>query len=104
MRPFRPARTRSPVPDMSSADAKRLYQQALGDAVDDARAHAEALAKATGRTLGAITTIAEGGRQPVPIYRRRRRRRFDADRRRPAGDDRDGDRHVRAALSAQQSK
>ncbi len=57
-------------PDMSAADAKGLYQQALGNAVDDARAHAEALAKATGRTLGAVTTIAEGGgSQPVPMYR-----------------------------------
>ena len=55
---------------MSAADAKRLYRQALGNAVDDARAHAEALAKATGRTLGAVTTIAEGGgSQPIPMYR-----------------------------------
>ena len=57
-------------PDMSAADAKRLYQQALGNAVADARAHAEALAKATGRTLGAVTTIAESGSsEPMPMYR-----------------------------------
>ena len=57
-------------PDMSAADTKRLYQQALGNAVDDARAHAEALAKATGRTLGSVTAIAEGGgAEPMPMYR-----------------------------------
>src|SRR5262245_14180505 len=57
-------------PDMSAADAKRLYQQALGNAVDDARAHAEALAKATGRSLGAVTAVVEGGgSEPAPMYR-----------------------------------
>jgi uncharacterized protein len=56
-------------PDLRGADAKRLYQQALGGAVGDARAHAEALAKAAGRTLGEITAIAEGGPEPVPMYR-----------------------------------
>ena len=56
-------------PDLRSVDAKRLYQDALRDAVSDARAHAEALVKAAGRTLGAITAIAEGGAEPVPVYR-----------------------------------
>lgn len=57
-------------PDMSAADGKRLYQQALGRAVDDARAHAEALAKATGRSLGSVTAVVEGGgSEPVPMYR-----------------------------------
>ncbi len=57
-------------PDLSAADAKRLYQQALGNAVDDARAHAEALAKATGRTLGSVTAISEGGgAEPMPMFR-----------------------------------
>jgi uncharacterized protein YggE len=56
-------------PDLSSANAKRLYQQALGDAVADARAHAEILARAAGRSVGAITSMTEGGAQPVPVYR-----------------------------------
>ena len=52
-------------PDLSSADAERLYEQALGNAVANARAHAEVLAKAAGSTLGAVTAIVEGGVQPV---------------------------------------
>jgi len=57
-------------PDLSAADAKRLYEQALGSAVDDARAHAETLAKAAGRSLGAVTAIVEGGgSEPMPMYR-----------------------------------
>jgi uncharacterized protein YggE len=52
-------------PDLSSADAERLYERALGNAVANARAHAEVLAKAAGRTLGAVTAIVEGGVQPV---------------------------------------
>ncbi len=57
-------------PDLSTADSKRLYGQALGNAVNDARAHAEALAKATGRTLGSVTAISEsGGAEPMPMYR-----------------------------------
>ena len=56
-------------PDLRSSDAKRLYRDALGDAVSDARSHAEALASASGRTLGAITTSAEGGAEPGPVYR-----------------------------------
>jgi uncharacterized protein YggE len=56
-------------PDLSVADAKRLYRQALGAAVADARAHADALAAASGRTLGAVASIVEGGSEPVPTYR-----------------------------------
>jgi hypothetical protein len=48
-------------PGLSSSNADALYRQALADAVDDARARAEALAKAAGRSLGPITTIVEGG-------------------------------------------
>jgi uncharacterized protein len=58
------------APDLSAADGKRLYRQALKNAVDDARAHAEALAKATGRSLGAATAVVEGaGAEPMPMYR-----------------------------------
>jgi uncharacterized protein len=57
-------------PQMSQSDADRVYRKALAAAVDDARLRAEALAKAAGRTLGPITSIAEGGSQPIPYYER----------------------------------
>ena len=57
-------------PDMSSSDTNRLYRQALAAAVSDARLRAETLAKAAGRTLGAIMSVVEGGGQPVPVYGR----------------------------------
>jgi uncharacterized protein YggE len=57
-------------PGLSSSNAEALYRQALAKAVDDARLNAEALAKAAGRSLGAITTIVEGGAsQPQPLFR-----------------------------------
>ena len=57
-------------PGLSSSNAEALYRQALAKAVADARLNAEALAKASGRSLGSITTIVEGGgSQPVPMYR-----------------------------------
>ena len=63
-------------PGLSSSNAEALYRQALAKAVADARLNAEALAKAAGRSLGAITTIVEGGAVAVPsrcIARKRRR-------------------------------
>ena len=57
-------------PGLSSSDADALYRQALARAVDDARLRAAVLAKAAGRSLGAITTIVEGGAQgPIPYER-----------------------------------
>ena len=57
-------------PGLSSSNAEALYRQALAKAVADARLNAEVLAKAAGRSLGAITTIVEGGAsQPTPLYR-----------------------------------
>ncbi|HLG07510.1 MAG TPA: SIMPL domain-containing protein [Gaiellaceae bacterium] len=56
-------------PGMSSSNAEALYRQALAKAVAEARARAEVLAKAAGRSLGEITAIVEGGAQPVPVYR-----------------------------------
>jgi uncharacterized protein len=57
-------------PGLSSSNAEALYRKALAKAVADARLNAEALAKAAGRSLGAITTIVEGGAsQPEPLYR-----------------------------------
>src|SRR5262245_47465840 len=57
-------------PGLSSSNAEALYRQALAKAVDAARLNAEALAKASGRSLGSITTIVEGGADsPEPMYR-----------------------------------
>ena len=58
-------------PGLSSSNAEALYRQALGNAVDDARLNAQALAKAAGRSLGPITAIVEGGVSggPEPLYR-----------------------------------
>ena len=56
-------------PGLSSSNAEALYRQALAKAVADARLRAEVLAKASGRSLGPITTIVEGGASPEPLYR-----------------------------------
>lgn len=58
-------------PVMSSKNAEALYRQALAKAVDEARARAEVLAKAAGRSLGAIHAIVEGGgSEPIPYAAR----------------------------------
>lgn len=49
------------------ADLEVQYQKALADAVANARARGEVLAKAAGQTLGAVTSIVEGG-SPSPIF------------------------------------
>src|SRR5262249_7702733 len=57
-------------PGLSSSNAEQLYRQALAKAVDAARLNAEALAKASGRSLGSLTTIVEGSSaSPEPMYR-----------------------------------
>jgi len=48
-------------PSLSRSDAEELYRQALERAVEDAKRRAEVLAGATGRDLGAVKAIAEGG-------------------------------------------
>ena len=57
-------------PGFTSTGAEALYRRALAQAVDQARARAEVLAKAADRSLGSITAIVEGGAQPVPMYDR----------------------------------
>lgn len=57
-------------PGLSSSNAEGLYRQALAKSVDEARARADVLAKAAGRTLGPITSIVEGGAQPGPVFDR----------------------------------
>ena len=55
-------------PSLSSSDQTKLYLQALKAAVADAREKAEALAGASGRSLGKVTTVTEsGGFAPVPM-------------------------------------
>jgi len=56
-------------PGLSSSNAEALYRAALAKAVDGARLRAEALARASGRSLGPITSIVEAGAQPTPLYR-----------------------------------
>jgi uncharacterized protein YggE len=57
-------------PGLSSTNAEELYRQALAKAVDAARLNAGALAKASGRSLGSIKAIVEGGADsPEPMYR-----------------------------------
>ena len=58
-------------PGMGRSDAEKLYREALSKAVADARARADVLAKAAGRSLGAITSISESGATPVPYYAER---------------------------------
>jgi len=58
-------------PGLSSSNAEELYRSALAKAVTDARLRAEVLAKASGRSLGPITTIVEGGAaMPAPYAER----------------------------------
>ena len=49
-------------------DLEAQYQKALADAVANARARGEVLAKAAGQTLGAVASIVEGGSAPSPIF------------------------------------
>jgi uncharacterized protein len=58
-------------PGLSSSNAEELYRKALADAVDEARARAQVLAKASGRSLGEISSIVEGGGStPLPYAER----------------------------------
>lgn len=54
-------------PSLVSADRSALYLRALEAAVADARAKAQVLAAAGGRSLGKVTAIVEGGGSPPPI-------------------------------------
>ncbi len=55
-------------PSLDVSDQTALYRDALHKAVDNARLKAQALADATGLTLGAVQTVTEGGSAaPFPI-------------------------------------
>jgi uncharacterized protein len=55
-------------PSLTHAKPAELYRQALRAAVGEARASAQALAAASGLTLGRITGVIEGGAAPTPLY------------------------------------
>jgi uncharacterized protein YggE len=55
-------------PSLTRSDADALYRKALAKAVDDAKVRAEILAKASGRSLGRVTAIAESGSAPPVPY------------------------------------
>ena len=58
-------------PGLSSSNAEELYREALADAVAEARERAQVLAKASGRSLGEISSIVEGGGStPIPYAER----------------------------------
>ncbi len=55
-------------PSLDVADQASLYRDALHKAVDNAKLKAQALADATGLSLGAVVTVTEGGSAtPFPI-------------------------------------
>ena len=54
-------------PSLSRGDQTALYRQALKTAVENARATAQALAAASGLSLGRVTAIVEGGGAPQPL-------------------------------------
>lgn len=53
-------------PDLTRSDQDALYRQALKAAMADAKLKAEAIASAGGISLGAVTTVVEGG-SPTPL-------------------------------------
>jgi uncharacterized protein len=58
-------------PGLSSRNAEELYRQALAEAVEQARERARVLARASGRGLGEISAIVEGGGSgPIPYAAR----------------------------------
>jgi uncharacterized protein YggE len=58
-------------PSLRVSDNQAQYRAAVSDAMDDARARAQALAAKAGLTLGApIAIVDTGGGYPVPIYGR----------------------------------
>ena len=54
-------------PNLTRGDQTGLYRDALKAAVGNARASAQALASASGLSLGRVTAIVEGGGAPQPL-------------------------------------
>ena len=56
-------------PSLDTADKASLYNQALKQALGNARGKAQAIADASGLTLGAVQNVHEGGNAvPVPMF------------------------------------
>jgi uncharacterized protein YggE len=56
-------------PNLDTADKSSLYDQALKQALGDAKGKAQALAGAAGLTLGAVLKVHEGGNAvPLPMF------------------------------------
>jgi uncharacterized protein len=54
-------------PSLERSDVAGLYREALKNAVADARTKAEALATASGLTLGPVSSVSEGSQSPIPL-------------------------------------
>ena len=54
-------------PAFTTADQDALYRQALKNAIADAKSKAQALATASGVSLGGVTTVVEGSSGPIPF-------------------------------------
>lgn len=55
-------------PSFTNSDRDALYKKALQAAVTDAKAHAEVLAGAAGRSVGPVISISEASSAPSPLY------------------------------------
>jgi uncharacterized protein YggE len=55
-------------PNLDTADKSSLYDQALDKALSDAKQKAQAIAKASGLTLGTALKVREGGNQMPVVY------------------------------------
>jgi len=56
-------------PNLDTADKSSLYDQALKQALGDAKGKAQAIADAAGLTLGAVVKVQEGGNAvPMPVF------------------------------------
>lgn len=58
-------------PNFQLDDTREAEKELLSEAIDDARKKAEAVAAASGRTLGKVISVTEGGATggPIPVYR-----------------------------------
>jgi uncharacterized protein YggE len=55
-------------PNLVASEQDAAYRKALADAVAEARTKAEALARASGVSLGRVTAIAETAASPQPVF------------------------------------
>jgi uncharacterized protein YggE len=55
-------------PSLVASDQEAAYRKALASAVVEARTKAEALAQASGVSLGRITAVSESGESPQPVF------------------------------------